>query len=101
MPIDSVFAAKLEALDSHTSQFAEWLPWVDRVLDQVPADAAGRKAFIARRHSQSITNAMRATLVEELGAAKAAAVRQIEAFELCEYGRRPPIAELRKLFPLE
>src|SRR5438034_657500 len=41
--IDDVFSKKIDALDSHRSQFYEWLPWVDGKLDSVPHDAADRK----------------------------------------------------------
>jgi hypothetical protein len=37
--------------------------------------------------------------VKWYGAEKGNTVRYHEAFEICEYGRRPDTAELRKLFP--
>ncbi|HSA02050.1 MAG TPA: PIG-L family deacetylase, partial [Candidatus Paceibacterota bacterium] len=33
------------------------------------------------------------------GAERADQVKSAEAFEICEYGRRPDKAELRRLFP--
>jgi LmbE family N-acetylglucosaminyl deacetylase len=101
VPIDDVWERKVNALDAHVSQFYEWLPWVDRQLESVPKDPAERKKWLSGRRLQPITDAVRQTLVEELGAARAAQVKAVESFELCEYGRRPPLAELRKLFPLE
>ncbi len=41
---------------------------------------------------------MRAALRKWYGA-KADAVKDAEAFEVCEYGRRPTDADLRRLFP--
>jgi hypothetical protein len=38
-------------------------------------------------------------LAKWYGADKAGQVKYAEAFEVCEYGRMPPPAELRKLFP--
>ena len=38
-------------------------------------------------------------LGEWYGADKAAAAKYAEAFEVCEYGRRPNKAELARLFP--
>jgi LmbE family N-acetylglucosaminyl deacetylase len=101
VPIDSVWDIKVNALDAHVSQFYEWLPWVDHKLDQVPTDPKERKVWVGKMRIQAINEAVRKTLVEELGEAAAAKVQHVEAFELCEYGRRPSIAELRKLFPIQ
>lgn len=38
--IDDVVDKKTDALDSHVSQFYEWLPWVDGKLSEVPKDPA-------------------------------------------------------------
>ena len=92
---------KINALDAHVSQFYEWLPWVDRKLDQVPKDPKERKAMLSTMRDQAISDAVRQTLVEEMGPAAAAAVKHVESFELCEYGRRPKLDELRALFPLQ
>lgn len=100
VPIDSVWAQKVNALDAHVSQFYEWLPWVDGVLDQVPQDPKARKEWLSRQRDQGVTPAVRQTLVEELGADAAGKVQFVEAFELCEYGRRPSLPELRSMFPL-
>jgi LmbE family N-acetylglucosaminyl deacetylase len=101
VPLDDVWETKISAMDAHVSQFYEWLPWVDRKLDQVPQDPAARKAWLSKQRVQPINDAVRKTLTEELGAEAAAKVKQVESFELCEYGRRPSIEELRKLFPLK
>lgn len=101
VPIDSVWDIKVNALDAHVSQFYEWLPWVDHALDQVPKDPKERKIWISKMRVQTINEAVRKTLVDELGEAAAAKVQHVEAFELCEYGRRPKLDELRKLFPIQ
>jgi len=101
VPIDDVFDVKIRALDAHVSQFYEWLPWVDRQLDQVPKDPKARLAMLAKMRVQPIDEQVRKVLVEELGAEAAARVQHVESFELCEYGRRPKIDELRAMFPLK
>ncbi len=101
MPLDSVWDTKINAMDAHVSQFYEWLPWVDHKLDTVPKDPKERKAWLSNMRVQPINDAVRKTLVEELGGAAAAQVKHVESFELCEYGRRPALDELRAMFPLK
>ena len=48
----------------------------------------------------TITPAMRTTLEKWYGGEHAAKVQHVEAFEICEYGRQPKEADLRKLFPM-
>lgn len=101
VPIDDVWDTKINGLDAHVSQFYEWLAYVDQKLDQVPADPVARKKMLYTMRIQPVTDAVRKTLVEELGEAAAAKVQYVESFELCEYGRRPSIEELRAMFPLK
>jgi LmbE family N-acetylglucosaminyl deacetylase len=101
VPIDDVWDQKINAMDAHVSQFYEWLPWVDRRLDQVPKDAAARKKWLGSERDQPVNPAVKAVLTEELGADAAAKVTKVEAFELCEYGRRPSVADLRAMFPVK
>lgn len=90
VPIDDVFQKKMDALDAHVSQVYEWLPWVDRRLHEVPKEPAARRKWLGNFRS-------RRTRHEGVPAG----VKEYEAFELCEYGRRPPLDELRKMFPLK
>jgi LmbE family N-acetylglucosaminyl deacetylase len=99
--IDEVWEKKIEALDAHVSQFYEWLPWLDGKLSEVPEDPEGRKSWLARGHRRAVTPAVRAALEKWYGAEKASQVRHAEAFEICEYGRQPSEAELRRFFALE
>ena len=99
VPIDDVWDKKIYALDAHVSQFYEWLPWVDHTLDSVPKDAQARKAWLAQQRDRSVNEEALKTLREEIGDA-AASVKHVESFELCVYGRRPSIAELRAMFPI-
>jgi LmbE family N-acetylglucosaminyl deacetylase len=97
--IDDVWDKKVAALDAHTSQVYEWLPWVDGILDQVPADPAARRAWLSNQRSETVGEAVRAAL-RSFYADKTAQVARAEAFELCEYGRRPSPQEIRQLFPM-
>ena len=44
-------------------------------------------------------NKFRDTLIKWYGAEQGAAVKYAEAFEICEYGRRPNETQIRELFP--
>jgi LmbE family N-acetylglucosaminyl deacetylase len=96
--IDDVLEKKINAMDAHTSQVYEWLPWVDGVLNQVPKDPVERKKWLVPQWYFSPAEPWRAALRKWYGA-EADKFRFAEAFEVCEYGRQPTAEELRKLFP--
>ncbi len=98
--ITDVWEKKIDALDAHVSQMYEWLPWVAGTLDQVPTDPMQRRLWLAKSRGGRVTPAVRAALVKWYGAARAKEIQRAEAFEICEYGRRPDEAELRRLFPM-
>jgi hypothetical protein len=58
---------------------------------QVRSGHAARNAGTAER--------FRSLLKEWYGEEAGAKVKYAEAFEICEYGRRPDKAELKRLFP--
>ena len=97
--IDDVLDRKIRALDAHTSQMYEWLPWVAGNLEEVPKDPAARFEWLSKTRSGGpLSDAVREAVRKRYGA-KADGVRNAEAFELCEYGRRPQEDELNRLFP--
>jgi LmbE family N-acetylglucosaminyl deacetylase len=99
--IDDVIDKKLSALDSHVSQFYEWLPWVAGTSAEVPKDTAERKAWVLKGNRfQEVAPAVRASLVKWYGAQKGNAAKYYEAFEICEYGTQPDEARIRQLFPM-
>src|SRR5947208_6787470 len=53
--LDQVIDQKIDALDSHVSQFYEWLPWVDGRLAEVPKDPAARKAWLKSSRTSRIS----------------------------------------------
>jgi len=97
--IDDVVDKKVDMMDAHVSQMYEWLPWVANALDKVPAGAAERKRWLKETHTPQPTPAVREALIKWYGKEKGSAVRNAEAFEICEYGTRPDEALLRKLLP--
>jgi LmbE family N-acetylglucosaminyl deacetylase len=98
--LDEVIDKKIEALDSHVSQFYEWLPWVDGRLKEVPAGAAERKVWLKKDRTRPPGDAVRASLVKWYGSTRGTSAQYYEAFEICEYGAQPDDAGIRKLFPM-
>lgn len=101
--IDSVMEKKLDALGTLESQFYEGGALGS--ADLIPADPKKqaerrqeiRSLFAGR--NQGIAQRYREKLVEWYGKDKAEKVRHAEAFEICEYGRRPDKKELGRFFP--
>src|SRR5262245_17138070 len=65
--ISSVFAQKIHALDAHTSQVYEWLPWIGGYLDQVPSDISKREQWLATNRAVRITPEVRTSLEKWYG----------------------------------
>ena len=101
--IDAVIEKKLDALDALESQFYEG--GANGSADLIPSDPAKQKQRHQQvragfdRRSQDIARRFRSKLGDFYGAEKAGSIKYAEAFEICEYGRRPNREELKKLFP--
>jgi LmbE family N-acetylglucosaminyl deacetylase len=100
--VDDVWRLEVDSMDAHVSQVYEWLPWVDGMAASVPADPQARKEWLSGWMQQvvGLSPATRQALGKWYGAERARAVRNAEAFEICEYGSWPTDAELRRLFPI-
>lgn len=98
--IDEVYDRKLAAMHAHTSQFYEWLPWIEGQTDPVPEGDEVRRDWLKQQWPFGVDEPIRASLVRWYGEERAAAVQHAEAFELCEYGRQPDEEEIRRLFPM-
>ncbi len=100
--IDDVLDEKLEMLGCHESQFFEWLPYLQKRLNEVPEDPAGRRQWL--KDGWLVRNRIQAERFRNLLHARygdrAAEVEFAETFELSEYGRQLTDDELAGLFPL-
>lgn len=116
--IDDVIDKKLHIVHLNESQVYEWLPYTHGEV--APDDAEGRKSFLKGMEITSETTdeeimgavnnfgyavrfakpaaKFRRLLVEKYGTEKGAKVRYAEAFELCEYGRKPDEAFVKAIF---
>jgi LmbE family N-acetylglucosaminyl deacetylase len=101
--IDEVMEPTLDALLVMESQIHEG--GANGYPGIFPEDQAGRqkrreavRKSLAGRYASS-ANHYRDTLVKFYGEDKGRKVRYAQAFEICEYGRRPTQEELKTLFP--
>jgi len=98
--IDKVFETKLRALAQIESQFLDW--WQRRKpIDLSDPDVRWQtiQRLFRNRDRRLVTSYP--DLLKTYYGDKAKDVQRAEAFEVCEYGRRPSPDELRKLFPIE
>jgi LmbE family N-acetylglucosaminyl deacetylase len=101
--IDGVLAKKADALERLESQFYEGgANGGPELMPSDPQAQAKRRAQVREAHmdrDRRTNKRFREKVIDVYGAARAAKIEFVEAFEICEYGRRPDAAELRKLFP--
>ena len=103
--IDDVIDQKLAAVHELGSQVYEGgANGNEEYVKTVPpaSDPAARKAWLLKQwggRSSAEANRFRDSLVKWYGPEKGRAVKHAEAFEICEYGRRPSDEEIRRLFP--
>jgi LmbE family N-acetylglucosaminyl deacetylase len=101
--IDSVMDKKLDALMGMDSQFYEGgaLGSADLTSTNPARQQERRKSLRAgfSDRDRAVANRFRAKLEELYGRDRASKIQHAEAFEICEYGRRPDKAEIKKLFP--
>ena len=103
--IDDAFDQKIEALVALESQTFEGgaLGSEEKSAEAPPASQPElRRAWLAERwekRSGNEADQFRDALKRRYGDEHGNGVKYAEAFEICEYGRQPSDAEIRKLFP--
>jgi LmbE family N-acetylglucosaminyl deacetylase len=101
--IDDTFQKKIDAVHALPSQVYEGgAPGSEAFVASIPKDAAGQRAWAIEHHGgryAAVADKYRDALVKWYGAERGKGVKYAEAFEICEYGRRPGTEELKKLFP--
>jgi N-acetylglucosamine malate deacetylase 1 len=102
--IDRTIEKKLDALDVLVSQFFEG--GANGSASLLPATSEGKAARAKqvrdgfRARNAAVAKRFRAELNDWYGKEHGEPVKYAEAFEICEYGRRPDRKELLRLFPI-
>jgi len=101
--IDAVIDKKLAAALALASQTLEGgCGGSERLYPKDPTKRKTREQEVRRRFDRRFAdtaNRFRAQLTDWYGQEQAKNIKYAEAFEICEYGRRPSKKEIRKLFP--
>ena len=96
---DEVYDQKIYALAAHESQFFDWLPWTMGRLEEVPKDEKSRLVWLANWRKDN-PNKKTIEILKKWYGDKATIAKHAEGFEICEYGKQPNDAEIRRLFPM-
>ena len=90
------------SMDSMESQMYEWIPWLEKKLEDVPFSPQERlewlKGFLGEDFCGWVKG-LEEIIAERYGADHVSRVKFAEAFELCEYGRQVSREELWEMFP--
>ena len=101
--IDDVAEKKWACISAMPSQFADKDSWGGRTRPDVPAGDQERAAFLLegiKQRSAAVADQYREQLVALYGEERGRKVRYAEAFQLNQYGRQPPVEELRQMFSI-
>jgi LmbE family N-acetylglucosaminyl deacetylase len=101
--IDDVMEKKMAAVDALASQVYEGgAGGSEELVRQIPKDPIARRGWLQERRGggyAATADKYRDALLQWYGPERGKAVKYAEVFEICEYGRQPSPAELRRLFP--
>jgi len=102
--IDDVFEKKIDAVDALVSQVYEGgaMGSEETLRQRFADDPVRRRQRAEENWSRGMArraDRYRDTLIRWYGEAQGKAVKYAEAFQICEYGRRPSPDQIRKLFP--
>jgi LmbE family N-acetylglucosaminyl deacetylase len=99
--VTEVLETAVDMLAAHESQVFEWLPFNQGMLDLVPADAAGRRAWLrgwAAAWPRTLAERYREALVAAYGPQRGGTIEFAEVFEISEYAAPLDAEARRRLF---
>jgi len=100
--VDDVIDTKVKGLAAHDSQMFEWLPWTNGMdLATIPKGEKERLAWLKDRWMNRKPDAGTLEVVKKwYPNVDVSKVKQVEFFEICEYGKQPTEEEIKELFPM-
>lgn len=108
--ISNTFSKKIESMGAHKSQFYEWLPWTQGMLNDVPNAPAERTKWLAKwlnnwlggdpNIPSDFLDSLNKWYGDNRDQSKALTFNKVEAFEIAEYGHQPSEEEIQLLFPM-
>jgi len=104
LDITDQFPAIVQMLACHVSQVFEWLPYNFGIADQVPADSATRREWLAAWYAtraRTVANRFRERLIEVYGHARGIGIEFAEAYEISEYAAPLDPLSRQRLFAFD
>jgi LmbE family N-acetylglucosaminyl deacetylase len=100
--VDDVIDTKVKGLAAHESQMFEWLPWTNGTdLSTIPIGEKERLAWLKERWMNRKPDASTLEAVKKwYPNVDLSTVKQVEYFEICEYGKQPTDQEIKEMFPM-
>ncbi|MHB0958073.1 MAG: PIG-L deacetylase family protein [Pirellulaceae bacterium] len=101
MDIAGELETVVDMLACHQSQVFEFLPFNQRIVDQVPQEEGERRAWLRRWYGDIIrprADRFRAALVRQYGESRGGRVEWAEAFEISEYASPLDAVARKRLF---
>lgn len=85
----------MDMLACHESQFYEWMPWIDRISDSVPAANKDRRAWLEKWfHEKTVGRTARFW-----NSHNGPVPKLVEAYEISEYAGKMSPERINELFP--
>jgi len=97
MDVSNELESVLAMLDSHESQFYEWMPWIDGISDSVPSQVERRCEWLAKWYLEKTAPRITRFWDSKFGDRPTL----VEAYEFSEYAGKPSQGIVEKLFPGE
>lgn len=93
--ITDVFEMKIKAIARHESQVFEWLPFVEKYLDEIPEKYEDRLEFLKEKWGNYLNVKRHLDILRKSNSS----ADYLEAFEISEYGGRIDKSNYRQYMP--
>ena len=94
MDVSDYLDKALAMMECHESQFFDWLPWIERIDDQVPKDRAQQRTWLRAWYMEKL----KVRIDRFWGDRPGPRPEMVEAFEISEYAGKPSETMMNKLF---